>query len=270
MTDPRGRPTATALRAALLDARSVELQLLDDLTDAQMLGTRDHFLEPPIWEMGHVGWFQEHWILGHLDGRASLLPGSDAIYDAFNVPYSQRWDHRYPSRRQTVEYISAVLDRSVARLDSREPSAEESYFYTLAALHEDMHTENLTLILHTLGYPRPRLARIDPGAARPALDPAYRPRDVAVPGGAFALGATPDESFVFDNEKWAHPVEVRPFRPGQAGTGGGRSGNGAPGSGAAGRAPNTRCSGSTATTAAGGSGVSTRWCRSSLGIPSCT
>jgi len=212
MTDPRARPTATALLAALLDARSVELQLLDDLTDAQMLGTRDHFLEPPIWEMGHVGWFQEHWILGHLDGRASLLPGSDAIYDAFNVPYSQRWDHRYPSQRQTVEYISAVLDRSVARLDSREPSAEEAYFYTLAALHEDMHTENLTLILHTLRYPRPRLARFDPGAARPLLDPAYRPRDVAVPGGAFALGATPDEPFVFDNEKWAHPVEVRPFR----------------------------------------------------------
>jgi formylglycine-generating enzyme required for sulfatase activity len=26
------------------------------------------------------------------------------------------------------------------------------------------------------------------------------------------LGADPDESFVFDNEKWAHPVEVAPFR----------------------------------------------------------
>ena len=27
----------------------------------------------------------------------------------------------------------------------------------------------------------------------------------------FQLGATPAEPFVFDNEKWAHPVEVRPF-----------------------------------------------------------
>ena len=70
MTDPRGRPTAASLLDALLDARSVELQLLDDLTDAQMLGARAHFLEPPIWEMGHVGWFQEYWILRHLDGRA--------------------------------------------------------------------------------------------------------------------------------------------------------------------------------------------------------
>ncbi len=212
MTDPRERPTTASLLDALLDARSVELQLLHSLTDAQMLGIRAHFLEPPIWEMGHVGWFQEYWILRHLDGRAPLLPGSDAIYDAFNVSYTRRWDHRYPSRRQSLEYISTVLDRSAARLDSREPSAKEAYFYTLAALHEDMHAENLALILHTLGYARPRLARFDPAAARPLIDPGYRVRDVDVPGGPFALGATPDEPFVFDNEKWAHPVEVAPFR----------------------------------------------------------
>jgi iron(II)-dependent oxidoreductase len=212
MTDPRERPTTASLLEALLDARSVELQLLDTLTDAQMLGSRGHFLEPPIWEMGHVGWFQEYWILRHLDGRPPLLPGADAVYDAFNVSYTRRWDHRYPSRRQSLEYISTVLDRSAARLDSREPGAKEAYFYTLAALHEDMHAENLTLILHTLGYAAPRLAGFDPAAIRPPIDSGYRVRDVDVPGGSFALGATPDEPFVFDNEKWAHPVEVAPFR----------------------------------------------------------
>ena len=25
------------------------------------------------------------------------------------------------------------------------------------------------------------------------------------------LGATPNEPFVFDNEKWAHPIEIKPF-----------------------------------------------------------
>src|SRR5262249_10341157 len=46
----------------------------------------------------------------------------------------------------------------------------------------------------------------------PPVDSGYEPRDVAVPGWTFLLGAAPEEPFVFDNEKWAHPVEVRPFR----------------------------------------------------------
>src|SRR5262249_19814877 len=66
----------------------------------------------------------------------------------------------------------------------------------------------------TLGYPRPNLS----GAARQPNDPASHLRskgaltgDVAIPGGVFTLGSTPDEPFIFVNEKWAHPVELRPF-----------------------------------------------------------
>jgi len=202
--------SADALLTALLDARETELELLDGLADPEMLGVPGHFLEPPIWEMGHVGWFQEFWISRHLDHAATLLPGSDAIYDAFNVAYTRRWEHRFPSREATLGYITEVLKRSVGRLESREPRSEDAYFYTLAALHEDMHAENLTLILHSLDYSRPKLSRFDALCASPPVDPAYRPRDVFVPGGEFTLGAALDEPFVFDNEKWAHPVTVAP------------------------------------------------------------
>jgi iron(II)-dependent oxidoreductase len=212
MNDLSRRSTTESVLEALLDARRVELELLNGLTDAEMLGVKAHFLEPPIWEMGHVGWFQEYWIARHLDGRSTLLSGADAIYDSFNVPYRRRWEHAYPSRQATLRYIGEVLRQSVGRLESREPTGEEAYFYTLAALHEDMHAENLTLILQTLGYPRPALLRPDPGRPAPPVDPAYRGDDVLVPGRVFMLGATPDEPFVFDNEKWAHPVVVAPFR----------------------------------------------------------
>ncbi len=33
-----------------------------------------------------------------------------------------------------------------------------------------------------------------------------------MPGGRWRLGSTPADGFVFDNEKWAHEVEVAPFR----------------------------------------------------------
>src|SRR5581483_2748886 len=98
-------PLAADLVQALRDARRVELELLEDLTESQMLGSPAHFIEPPIWEMGHVCWFQELWIRRHLDGESTLLPGSDGIYDAFHVSYTRRWDHDYPSRARTLQYI---------------------------------------------------------------------------------------------------------------------------------------------------------------------
>ncbi len=203
---------AERLAAALVDARRVELDLLASVSDERMFGVPGHFLEPPIWEMGHVGWFQEYWILRHLDGAATLRPGSDRIYDAFNVSYRQRWEHLFPSRAETLAYITEVLQRTLARLERREPTARDVYFYTLAALHEDMHAENLTLVLHSLGYDRPTVSLTDDTIGAPPVDEDYRPRDVTVPGGTFMLGAAQDEPFVFDNEKWAHPVEIAPFR----------------------------------------------------------
>ena len=42
--------------------------------------------------------------------------------------------------------------------------------------------------------------------------------DVALPGGEFFLGAFDHLTFVFDNEKWAHPVRVAPFCMARAAT----------------------------------------------------
>jgi iron(II)-dependent oxidoreductase len=104
--------SADTLVHTLLDARLVERELLDGIADGQLLGQPGHFLEPPIWEIGHVGWFQEYWILRHLDDDATLLRGSDTIYESFKVPYRLRWQHPYPSRAGTLDYIEHVLRRS--------------------------------------------------------------------------------------------------------------------------------------------------------------
>src|SRR5437899_12577659 len=97
------------LLAALSDARKVELEIFEGIADSQLLGEQAHFLEPPIWEIGHVGWFQEYWILRHLGGAETLLPGSDGIYDSFNVSYRLWWGHPYASRVITLSYPFEVL-----------------------------------------------------------------------------------------------------------------------------------------------------------------
>ena len=95
----------------LRDARQHELAAFCDLQGAQLLGRRAHHLEPPIWEMGHVAWFQEYWLLRHLDGRAPLHARFDGIYDAFHVSYKLRWSHGFPSKDATLEPGTTALVR---------------------------------------------------------------------------------------------------------------------------------------------------------------
>lgn len=204
--------TVSELIDQMVDAHTRELDIFSDLTDDQMLGPKMHLIEPPIWELGHVGWFYELWILRYLDKAEPLIKGRDSIYDSFNVSYKLRWDHPFPSKAETLDYVAEVLKRCIDRLKSRTPSEEEIYFYRMATFHEDMHSENLLLILQTLEYPRPSLSGVFGNGFSVEIERDFELHDVKIPGGTFLLGATRDTSFVFDNEKWAHPVEVSPFR----------------------------------------------------------
>src|SRR5205809_759115 len=125
MITPEVRSTPETLLDALLDARRVELALLDDLSDAQMLGPRGHFLEPPIWEMGHVGWFQEYWLLRRLDGADPLLPGADEIYDSFSGSAAARGSRVSSGRRRRAgRHVHAGRrSRGAVRLRQREVGA---------------------------------------------------------------------------------------------------------------------------------------------------
>jgi iron(II)-dependent oxidoreductase len=75
-------------------------------------------------------------------------------------------------------------------------------------MHEDMHGEAFTYTRQTLGWPAPKLTGASEAVPKADGDVAG---DVEIPGGRFLLGARPGETFVFDNEKWAHEVEVKPF-----------------------------------------------------------
>jgi iron(II)-dependent oxidoreductase len=182
--------------------------LIADLTDAQMMGENLAIVNPLLWEIGHVAWFQEKWVLRHAGKLKPIRADADALYDSAAIAHDTRWELPLPSREETLRYIGEVRDRVMERIQAHEPTTEEVYFTLLAVFHEDMHTEAFTYTRQTLNYAAPRLS----GAHRPTeLDAGPCPGDVSVPGGAFWLGAQNDNSFVFDNEKWAHPIELSSF-----------------------------------------------------------
>ena len=193
--------------------RARSLALVTDLDDRQMIGPRLAIVNPPFWEIGHVAWFQEYWVLRHLNKQKPLLDNSDQLYNSTDVAHDTRWELLLPSRADTLRYMDEVIDRCVEHIDhATELSPDEFYFYSLATFHEGMHAEALAYTRQTLGYPPPPFPEREFGPQSKLDAGGPCPGDVEIPGGRFTIGATPDFPFVFYNEKWAHEVEIKPFR----------------------------------------------------------
>ncbi|HRD97201.1 MAG TPA: hypothetical protein PLA97_12475, partial [Rubrivivax sp.] len=89
---------ASVLRQALLDSRQDTLATFTvfeaALADRGLAVPYDPALNPPLWELGHIGWFQDYWIgrnsqrrLGTgADPQASRSPpvrdDADALYNS--------------------------------------------------------------------------------------------------------------------------------------------------------------------------------------------
>ncbi|MEE8143660.1 MAG: SUMF1/EgtB/PvdO family nonheme iron enzyme, partial [Planctomycetota bacterium] len=137
-----------------------------------------------------------------------------ALYDSIAIAHDIRWDLPLCKREQTLAYMKDVQQRTLEKLADGSLSASEQDRLLLSTFHEDMHGEAFTYTRQTLGYPAPcwlQKGRHQESCKQPHASSASFCEDAEIPGGTFWLGATEDEPFVFDNEKWAHPVQVQPF-----------------------------------------------------------
>ena len=216
---------AAELYHSLHEARQRTLELIEDLTDEQMIGPRLAIVNPLRWEVAHVAWFQEYWIVRHFRKEAPTRPDGDRLYDSARIAHDTRWDLPLPSKAETLAYIQRILERIA---EHRQPTGsepgtqvdgyDEAYFIRLALLHEYMHAEAITYTRQTLGYPAPKMGSSSEfetrGSGLGKTDEASRSPDgdAEIPGGTFLLGTTPGTTFVFDNEQWAHLVTLAPFR----------------------------------------------------------
>lgn len=202
-------PTPKQIDEGLSETRRNTLALVEDLSDSQMMGPYLPTVNPPLWEIGHLAWFQEYWCLRQQPGAhvlPSILPGADALYDSSNVPHATRWRLPLPDRGKTLEYMDRVLQRVRDNVVCNYPDGRIEYFAQLATYHEDMHGEAFLYTRQHLGYPPPAMGQRvlpHPGGALPG--------DVLIPAGTYRVGAENDGRFVFDNEKWAHPVSLAKY-----------------------------------------------------------
>src|SRR5215469_13104464 len=208
-------PSTIELHAQLGEARQRTLELIGDLSDEQMVGPRLDIVNPLLWEVGHVGYFQEFWVLRHFRGEAATRPEGDGLYDSARIAHDTRWDLPIPSKAQTIDYIQRILERITkgsTRIDSgrKVGGYDEGYYTRLALLHEYMHAEAITYTRQTLGYTPPRIGIASVGNGHEVSSTggnggisargAGPLGDAQIPGGTFMMGSPPDEAFAFDNE----------------------------------------------------------------------
>jgi ergothioneine biosynthesis protein EgtB len=210
--------SSEAVRAALIAARQRTLRLAGDFRAA--LGPALHLpyaeeLNPPLWELGHVGWFQEWWIARNPDRglglrasadaprTASLLAQGDAWYDSGRVGHRSRWQLPLPDEEATARYLESTLARTLDLLDDLPASADAQalYFFRLAALHEQMHAEAAVYMGQSLGIP-----------LRESREPlaAGEHQEIRVAEVRYRLGCA-DGGFAFDNELGEHALDLAPY-----------------------------------------------------------
>src|SRR6476619_209171 len=157
----------------------------------------------PAWELGHLAWFAEFWILrgphrlgpaGFVDaGRPARIAGPDAIFDSARLAHADRWTAPLPGRAELASTLAAQLAACLAVLPGDPEDDAAHYFHRLALFHEDMHGEAFAWSRATLARPAP--AGLE---AMPVL-PGGPPLQIA--GGALVVGRAPTTpGFSFDNE----------------------------------------------------------------------
>jgi len=208
-----------ALAAALRDSRARTLHLFAAYEAAlgpELSVPYTAELNPPRWELGHIGWFADWWIARNPEchrgieadpditrrpaRQATRSQDADAWYNSSRVAHATRWSLDLPNAGLTREDLAASLDDTLRCLAAAANNDRELYFYRLALFHEDMHAEAAVYMAQTLG--------IDPAELVPAH---------ALPEGSIALLATQwtlgyrGPGFAFDNEQHGVTVNVAAF-----------------------------------------------------------
>ena len=211
----RPHPPVETLCAWIADTRATTSAWLGDLTDDTALGLRAALLNPPRWEVGHLAWFWEKWLLrkGDTARVASVfVPCTDSLYDSAAVAHDTRWDIALLPWRDAWKYLDDVVAAVEARLaaagDAGALNDEIAYFTQLCIFHQDMHNEAFAIrrqMLGDLALPSARKALGDKGIG--VMMPERR-MDIGFPATTHVHGAPKRSGFVFDNEKWRHEVRL--------------------------------------------------------------
>ena len=206
-----GRITAERVAAELTAGRTRSLALLAPLDEVDLTRQVSPLMSPLVWDLAHIGNYEELWLLRAVAGTAPLRPEIDRLYDAFEHPRAERPMLPLLGPAETRAYLSGVRTHVLDVLERTPlegtPLVRDGFVFGMVVQHEHMHDETILATLQLRGGARtlPADAPLPAGRVVPPHD------DVLVTGGASVQG-TDTDPWALDNERPATRVNLASFR----------------------------------------------------------
>ncbi|MBS7807467.1 selenoneine synthase SenA [Variovorax sp. PCZ-1] len=220
---------AATLSKELVRVRGITLALFEAYEAAKALDVPqgDEF-NPPLWELGHIGWFQQWWIgrnqQRHMgtacDPEHARLPcphlqaahHGDDWYNSSTVHHARRWELPLLDSQAAKAYLQATLAQTLQCLNQAGKSDDDLYFYRLVLLHEAMHIEAAVYMAQALQQrielPAGSIDTINSIAFRADSMPAIS--RFSIKNTSWKLGS-PEVGFSFDNELSGQTAKLAAF-----------------------------------------------------------
>ncbi len=198
------------IAAELEGARARSLALLAPLTDAQQEAQHSPLMSPLVWDLAHIGHYEELWLLRNLFGTPPTDPLFDDVYDAFKHPRRERPSLPMLGPARARGFVGDVRGRVLDGLERVElgpadPLLDNGFVYGMVVQHEHQHDETMLATIELMeGFEYPRTAD---SHAPPGPLPA---KEAYVDGGPFVMGIDV-EPWAYDNERPTHEVTLAPF-----------------------------------------------------------
>ncbi len=223
----------TLMADRLEAARRRSLDLLAPVPDDGLVRQHSPLMSPLVWDLAHVGNYEEQWLLRALGGRA-VGERWDSVYDAFRHPRRDRPSLPMMGPAEARSYVAVVrgevldllerlpLDSTPApttvhraRADGSSPSQSHpppatelvpgAFVHGMVVQHEHQHIETMLATLNLAQVPDWQPAAPDSPSGVGVSG------EVLVDGGPFVMG-TDAEPWAYDNERPAHVVDLAAFR----------------------------------------------------------
>jgi iron(II)-dependent oxidoreductase len=208
----RGAVSKDALTRKLEEARERTRFLLGPVSEEDLVVQHNQIMSPLIWDYGHIGNYEELWLLQKAHGKILSKRELYDMYDASLHPREERPSLNLLDRKDADLYLDAVRKAVLqtleedADLDGEDPLLKDGFVYNMIIQHEAQHNETM---LQTLQLKKGRDYRPESKVELPERRAAEKEM-IPIPGGEFVMG-TDNHAQTLDNERNAHVVDLPDF-----------------------------------------------------------